>query len=79
MNLEKQIKDFEDTFPKSKKTHRKMEKLTCDPCTSYSPSVSLVIASNTSLIARLVPTSINTKQQRDFNIHMAIHFNQLNQ
>ena len=56
-----------------------MDELTCDPSASYSPSVTLVVASNPTLIARLVPASINTKQQRYFNIHMAIYLNHLNQ
>ena len=79
MNLEKQIKDFLDTFPKSKQTHRKMEKLTCDPSASYSPYVTLVVASNPTFITKLVPASMNIKQQRDCNIQMDIYLNRLNQ
>ena len=73
-----QIKDFVDTFPKSKQTHRMIEELTCDPSISYSPSVALVVASNPTSIDRLAPVSINTKQQRYCNIKMPIYLNQLN-
>ena len=52
-----------------------MEKPTWGPSASYSPSVTLDIASNPTLITRLVPASMNTKHQRDFNIKMAIHLN----
>ena len=49
-----------------------MEELTWSPSASYSPSFALVVASIPTLIARLDPASINTKQQRDCNIQMAI-------
>ena len=79
MHLEQQIKEFVDTFPKSKQTHRMIEELTCDPSISYSPFVALAVASNTTLIAILVRASINTKQKKYCNIQMPIHLNQLNQ
>ena len=78
MHLEQQIKEFADTFPKSKQTHRKMEKFTWSPSASYYPSFALVVASNATLIAKIVPVSINTKKQRDCNIQMSIYLNQLN-
>ena len=78
MHLEKHIKNFADTFSKSKYTHKMIEELTCDPSSSYSPSLTLFVASNLTLIARLVPASINTKQQRYFNIQMPICLNHLN-
>ena len=78
MHLEQKIKDFADTFPKSKQTHRNMEKPTWSPSASYSPSIALFVASDPTLIARLVPASMNTKQERDCNIQMAIYFNQFN-
>ena len=79
MHLEQQIKDFVDTFPNCKQTHRNMEKLTWSPSTSYYPFVAPAEASNPTLISKLVHASINTKKQRHCNIHMDIHFNQLNQ
>lgn len=79
MHLEQQDKEFADTYPNSKQTHIKNGKITQIPSASYSPSVALFVASDTTLVARIVSASINTKQQRDCNIYMAIHFNQLNQ
>ena len=55
-----------------------IEELTCDPSASYSPSVTLYVASNPTLIARLVPASINTKHQKDCNIHMPTYINHSN-
>ena len=55
-----------------------MEKPTWGPSTSYSPSVTLTVASNPTLTTRLVPASINTKKQRDCNIQMHIQVIHLN-
>ena len=56
-----------------------MDKLTWIPSASYSPFVTLFVASNPNFIARLVLAIMNTKHQRDCNINMAIYLNQLNQ
>ena len=79
MHLEQQVKDSTNTFPNSKRTHRKLEKLAWGPSALYSPSVALVVNLNPTCMVRLVPTSINTKQESDCNIQMPIHLNQLNQ
>ena len=56
-----------------------MEKPTWGPSASYSYFVTLAVASNPILIARLVPASTNTKKQRYYNMQMDIYLNQLNQ
>ena len=78
MHLEQQIKEFADTFPKNKQTHRMIEEPTCDPSASYSPSVALVVASNPSQITKIFPARMKNKQQRDSNIQMPIQVIQLN-
>ena len=79
MHLEQQIKDFADTFLIINRHTKQIKKLTWSPSASKSPSIALVVASNPSQIAKIFPTRMNTKQQKDSNLQMPIQVIQLNQ